>query len=88
MGKVMWRVWGISTSLYVIANQAGEGGGEAPWWRTGVSRVRPFWALWIAGSRGADGCEFDLEVNRECSPRVERLEMMGLAEVPGRIVRL
>ena len=40
----------------------------------------------IAGSRGADGCEFDLEVDRECSPRVERLEltvdMMGLAEEP------
>ena len=39
----------------------------------------------IAGSRGADGCEFDLEVDRECSPRVERLEMidmMGLEEEP------
>ena len=35
---------------------------------------------------GAYGCEFDLEVDRECSPRVERLEltvdMMGLAEEP------
>ena len=39
----------------------------------------------IAGSRGADGCEFDLEVDRECSPRVERLEMMGLAEEPAQI---
>ena len=39
----------------------------------------------IAGSRGADGCEFDLEVDRECSPRVERLvmiDMMGLEEEP------
>ena len=40
----------------------------------------------IAGSRGEDGCEFDLEVDRECSPRVERPEvtadMMGLAEEP------
>ena len=34
----------------------------------------------IAGSRGADGCEFDLEVDRECSPRVARLEMADLAE--------
>ena len=25
----------------------------------------------VAGSRGADGCEFDREVDRECSPRVE-----------------
>ena len=39
----------------------------------------------IAGSRGADGCEFDLEVDLECSPRVERLEMidmMGLEDEP------
>ena len=31
----------------------------------------------IAGSRGADGCEFDREVDRECSPRVDSLDMMG-----------
>ena len=36
----------------------------------------------IAGSRGADGCEFDLEVDRECSPRVESLGRMGLVEEP------
>ena len=40
----------------------------------------------IAGSRGEDGCDFDLEVDRECSPRVGGLEvtvdMMGLAEEP------
>ena len=39
----------------------------------------------IAGSRGADGCEFDLELDLECSPRVKRLEMidmMGLEDEP------
>ena len=36
----------------------------------------------IAGSRGADGCEFDLEVDRECSPRVEGRGRMGLVEEP------
>ena len=30
----------------------------------------------IAGSRGADGCEFDLEVDLECCPRVEGLGMV------------
>ena len=29
-----------------------------------------------AGSRGAGGCEFDLEVDLECSPRVEGQEMI------------
>ena len=38
-----------------------------------------------AGSRGADGFEFDLEVDLECSPRVDRLDMidmMGLEDEP------
>ena len=35
----------------------------------------------IAGSRGADGCEFDREVDRECSPRVDSLDMMGSVEL-------
>ena len=55
--------------------------------RTGVSRVRSFWILpigMIAGSRGADGCEFDLEVDRECSPRVDSLDMMGSVDEPVR----
>ena len=38
----------------------------------------------IAGSRGADGCEFDREVDRECSPRVDSLDRMGLVEEPAR----
>ena len=38
----------------------------------------------IAGSRSAGGCEFDLAVDREGSPRVERIEMVGLvAQQPG-----
>ena len=32
----------------------------------------------IAGSRGTDGCVFDREVDRECSPRVDSLDMMGV----------
>ena len=72
MDEVVWRWW-------VIENQAGAGVGEAPWWRTSVSRVRSFWILcMIAGSRGADGCEFDLEVDLECSPRVGRLDMIDM----------
>ena len=38
----------------------------------------------IAGSRGADGCEFDREVDRECSPRVDSLDMMGSVDEPAR----
>ena len=38
----------------------------------------------IAGSRGADGCEFDREVDRECSPRVDSLDMMGSVDEPVR----
>ena len=35
----------------------------------------------IAGSRGTDGCVFDREVDRECSPRVDSLDMMGSVEL-------
>ena len=38
----------------------------------------------IAGSRGADGCEFDREVDRECSPRVDNLVVMGSVDEPAR----
>ena len=38
----------------------------------------------VAGSRGADGCEFDREVDRECSPRVDSLDMMGSVDEPAR----
>ena len=36
----------------------------------------------IAGSsRGTDGCVFDREVDRECSPRVDSLDVMGSVEL-------
>ena len=38
----------------------------------------------IACSRGADGCEFDREVDRECSPRVDSLDMVGSVDEPAR----
>ena len=38
----------------------------------------------IAGSRGTDGCVFDREVDRECSPRVDSLDMMGSVDEPAR----
>ena len=38
----------------------------------------------IAGSRGADGCEFDREVDRECGRRVDSLVMVDSVEEPVR----
>ena len=40
--------------------------------------------IMIAGSRGADGCEFDREVDREYSPRVDSLDTMGSVDAPAR----
>ena len=89
MDKVVWRVWSISKSWSVIENQAGAGVGEAPGWRTGAEPREILLDPMVAGSRSAGGCEFDLAVDREGSPRVERIEMAGLVGVSlYRIVRL
>ena len=68
--------------LVVDRESSGCGGGGGTMVANGSEPREILLDPMSAGSRGADGCEFDLEVDRECSPRVERLEMIGLAEEP------
>ena len=71
--------------LVVDRESSGCGGGGGTMVANGSEPREILLDPMIAGSRGADGCEFDLEVDLECSPRVDRLDMidmMGLEDEP------